>query len=62
MFSLFVTGTLAQGGRKLAIPLCLPNNWEWNPTTGECTKNGDRRSFLYVVEEAIAQLRQIKGT
>ena len=59
--SLFLTGTLIQGQRKLAIPLCLPNNWEWNPTTGKCTKKGDRRSSLYVVEDAIAQLRQIKG-
>ena len=46
----------------MAIPLCLPNNWEWDPITRKCIKKGDRRSSLYVVEDAVMQLRQIKGT
>ena len=57
----FMTGSYDSGQRKLAIPLCLPNNWEWDPRTGKCYKKGDRRSSLYVIHEALVQLRQIKG-
>ena len=45
----------------LAIPLCLPNNYKWNKFTGECTKIGEERSSLYVIEEALNQLKTIKG-
>ena len=46
---------------QLAIPLCLPNNYKWNKLTGECTKIGEERSSLYVIDEALNQLKSIKG-
>ena len=44
-----------------AIPLCLPNNYKWNKLTGECIKIGEERSSLYVIHEALNQLKSIKG-
>lgn len=56
-----MTGAEASWKTGLAIPLCLPNNCEWNPRTGKCVKRGDTRSSLRVVEEALNQLKLIKG-
>ncbi|KAJ7380879.1 hypothetical protein OS493_004462 [Desmophyllum pertusum] len=53
--------TGASGKRELAIPLCLPDNCNWNPRTGRSIKTGDKRSSLYVVQEALEQLRKVKG-
>ena len=44
-----------------AIPLCLPSNWEWDARTGKCSKTGDKRCSLKVAEEAVEQLKEIKG-
>ena len=46
---------------EMAIPLCLPNNYEWDSERRECIKTGEERSSLYVVEEALEKLRIIKG-
>ncbi|XP_067054290.1 guanylate-binding protein 2-like [Acropora muricata] len=46
---------------NMAIPLCLPNNYRWNATTGECSKIGEERSSLVIVDEALQQLRTLKG-
>lgn len=48
-----------QGER--AIPLCLPNNYQWDPETMKCTKTGEERSYIYVVKEALKKLGRIKG-
>lgn len=45
----------------MAIPLCLPNNCQWNPVTGEYTKKKEPRSSLYVVDKALQKLRTVKG-
>ena len=47
---------------KKAIPLCLPNNWQWNSEASECINTGERRSSLYVVDEALEKLREVKGS
>ena len=47
--------------QNMAIPLCLPNNCQWNAATGEYIKTGERRSPLYVVEEALQRLRTVRG-
>ena len=44
-----------------AIPLCLPNNCQWNKQTGEVSRSSEQRNSLYVVDEALDQLRKIKG-
>ena len=44
-----------------AIPLCLPNNYKWNPRLGKCIKTGTERSSLEVVDEALEKLREVKG-
>jgi len=46
---------------EMAIPLCLPNNYKWDSERGKCIKEGDERSHLYVVEEALEKLKTIKG-
>ena len=46
---------------EMAIPLCLPNNYKWDSERRKCSKTGDERSPLYVVEEALEKLRLIKG-
>lgn len=46
---------------NVAIPLCLPNNCRWNAATGEYEKTGERRSSLYVVDEALQKLRTVRG-
>ncbi|XP_067052777.1 guanylate-binding protein 6-like [Acropora muricata] len=46
---------------NMAIPLCLPNNYRWNTTTGECSKIGEKRSSLVIVDEALQKLRTLKG-
>lgn len=47
--------------RNIAIPLCLPNNCQWNAATGEYIKTGGQRTSLYVVEEALKKLKTVKG-
>ena len=44
-----------------AIPLCLPNNYQWNKQTGEVSRSSEQRNSLYVVDEALHQLKKIKG-
>ncbi|XP_078366501.1 guanylate-binding protein 4-like [Oculina patagonica] len=46
---------------EMAIPLCLPNNYEWDSKKRACTKKGEERSSLYVVQEALQELRKING-
>lgn len=46
---------------NMAIPLCLPNNCQWNAATGEYIKTGEKRSSLYVVDEALQKLRTVRG-
>ncbi|XP_078363547.1 guanylate-binding protein 6-like [Oculina patagonica] len=46
---------------NMAIPLCLPNNCQWNTATGEYIKTGERRSSLYVVDEAVQKLQTVRG-
>lgn len=62
LFTLYVTGCDASEKRDLAIPLCLPDNWEWDPQRQECVKVAEIRSKLYENKEALEQLSQIKGT
>ena len=50
-----------RGQGPLAMPLCLPNNYEWDPQTRKCNKTGPKRSSLYVIKEALDDLRKIKG-
>ncbi|KAM7440027.1 hypothetical protein ABFA07_010670 [Porites harrisoni] len=45
----------------MAIPLCLPNNCQWNPVTGAYTKKKEPRSSLFVVDKALQKLRTVKG-
>lgn len=46
---------------NMAIPLCLPNNYRWNASTGECSKTGEKRSSLVIVDEALQKLKILKG-
>ena len=46
---------------NMAIPLCLPNNCQWNAATGEYIKAEETRSSLYVVDEALQKLRTVRG-
>ena len=46
---------------KKAIPLCVPNNYVWNPLTGKIIKTEAERSSLKVVDEALEKLREVKG-
>lgn len=46
---------------NMAIPLCLPNNCQWNARTGEYIQTGEKRSSLYVVDEALQKLRTVRG-
>ncbi|XP_074618159.1 guanylate-binding protein 2-like [Acropora palmata] len=45
----------------MAIPLCLPNNYRWNATTGKCSQIPEERSSLVIVDEALQKLRALKG-
>jgi len=47
--------------QNMAIPLCLPNNCQWSAATGECIKTAERGSSLYVVDEALQKLRNVRG-
>ena len=60
-FLFFLGGVSSKRGYQHAIPLCLPNNCTWDSETGQCVQSGEERRSLYVVEEAIEQLRTIKG-
>nr|XP_058955472.1 guanylate-binding protein 6-like [Pocillopora verrucosa] len=44
-----------------AIPLCLPNNYQWDSKARQCVKTNEIRSSLCVVEEALEELRTVKG-
>ncbi|CAH3172162.1 unnamed protein product [Porites evermanni] len=44
----------------MAIPLCLPNNCTWDSETGLRVSSEEERRYLYVVEDALEQLRKIK--
>lgn len=60
-------GVMGQGSvpsqrvQKIATPLCLPNNCKWDSRSGQYIKTGARRESLYVVEEALQNLRRVKG-
>lgn len=51
----------SQAMDKGATPLCLPNNVKWNSNLGQYTLTGERRTSLYVVDEALEKLRRIQG-
>lgn len=53
---------LSKTGKRLAIPLCLPNNCRWDSKKSQYLQTGEKRHSLYVVEEALEKLRKIKGT
>ncbi|KAL9979206.1 hypothetical protein ACROYT_G016836 [Oculina patagonica] len=59
--SFAIIETRASSKGELAIPLCLPDNCKWDPQTGKSVKTSDKRSSLYVIEEALEQLREVKG-
>ena len=44
-----------------AIPLCLPNNYQWDSKARQCVKTNEIRSSLCVVEEALEELRTVRG-
>lgn len=52
---------LSKTGKRLAIPLCLPNNCRWDSKKSQYLQTGQKRHSLYVVEEALEKLRKIKG-
>jgi len=56
-----LTETHPSSREQLAIPLCLPDNCKWNPQTGKSIKTGNKRSSLCVIDEALEQLRKVKG-
>ena len=60
-FYFFLGGVFSKGGYQQAIPLCLPNNCSWDSETGQYVQTEEERRSLYVVEEALEQLRKIKG-
>ena len=60
-FSIFLGGVFSKRGYQQAIPLCLPNNCSWDSKTGQYVQTEEERRSLYVVEEALEQLRKIKG-
>ncbi|CAH3030950.1 unnamed protein product, partial [Pocillopora meandrina] len=45
-----------------ALPLCLPNNYQWNSKTRQCVKTEEKRSSLNFVEDSLRELRKIKST
>ena len=51
-----------QTEKQKAIPLCLPNNINWDPSTSEIHKTKATRSFLCPVPAAVEMLTKIKGT
>ena len=60
-FLFFLGGVFSKRGYQQAIPLCLPNNCSWDSKTGQYVQTEEERRSLYVVEEALEQLRKIKG-
>ena len=45
-----------------AIPLCIPNNCEWDETNNKFSRiKGTPRTSLYAVEAALRKLRAIRG-
>ncbi|PFX16734.1 Guanylate-binding protein 6 [Stylophora pistillata] len=57
----FKRKTRSQAGSRRATPLCLPNNCKWDSSSGECIQTGERRTSLYVLDEALENLRRIRG-
>lgn len=55
------TGRKSQAETKRATPLCLPNNCKWDSSSGQYIKTEEMRTSLYVVDEALENLRRIKG-
>ncbi|XP_022804568.1 guanylate-binding protein 6-like isoform X2 [Stylophora pistillata] len=51
----------SQTGSRRATPLCLPNNLKWDSSSGKCIQTGQRRTSLYVMDEALEDLRRIRG-
>lgn len=47
--------------KGFATPLCLPNNCQWNESTGKYSCSSEQKNSLYVLDEALNQLRKIKG-
>ena len=60
-FPIFLGGVPSKREYQQAIPLCLPNNCTWDSETGQYVQTEEERRSLYVVEEALEQLRKIKG-
>ena len=56
-----MTGIRTAEKEACAIPLCLPNNYVWNPRMGKCIKTGPERNSLQVVDEALEKLWDVKG-
>jgi len=56
-----MTGVRAPEKGTSATPLCLPNNYVWNPQTGKCIKTETQRSSLEVIDDALEKLREVKG-
>ena len=54
-------GVASQRVHRIATPLCLPNNCKWDSRSGQFTKTGAKRDSLYVVQEALQNLRTVKG-
>ncbi|PFX16733.1 hypothetical protein AWC38_SpisGene18973 [Stylophora pistillata] len=50
----------SQAGSRRATPLCLPNNCKWDSSSGKCIQTGQRRTSLYVLDEALENLRRIR--
>ena len=60
----FVIGTLVnlEMSTSRAVPLCLPNNYNWDEKSGVHSKDEDQsRTSLCVIDAALRKLRQIKG-
>lgn len=48
--------------KNRAVPLCLPNNYQWDEKSGVYSKEEDKsRISLCVIDAALRKLRQIKG-
>ncbi|XP_015777564.1 PREDICTED: guanylate-binding protein 4-like [Acropora digitifera] len=47
--------------KGFATPLCLPNNCQWDERTGKYSCSSEQRNSLHVLDEALDQLRKIKG-
>ena len=55
-----MTGIRTAEKEAYAIPLCLPNNYVWNPRMGKCIKTGTERNSLQVVEKPLRNFGKLK--